>query len=67
MLALLAQQLDVHGELPDLGLEPGDQLIPAIGGPALQRGFGNLNGLEKISVEMVSWGFGMIRLASMSP
>jgi hypothetical protein len=35
-LALLAQQLDVHGKLADLRLETGDQLVSVVGGPALQ-------------------------------
>jgi hypothetical protein len=35
VLALLPQQLVVHGELADLGLEAGHQLIPVVGRSAL--------------------------------
>ena len=33
-----AEQLVVHGELADLGLEPGHQLIPVVGRAALHGG-----------------------------
>jgi hypothetical protein len=38
VLALLAEQLVVHGELADPGLEPGDQLVPVVGRAALHGG-----------------------------
>jgi hypothetical protein len=38
VLALPAEQLVVHGELADLGLEPGHQLIPVAGRSALHGG-----------------------------
>jgi hypothetical protein len=38
VLALLAEEFVIHGELADLGLEPGDQLIPVVGRPGLHGG-----------------------------
>ena len=38
MLATLAEQLVVYGELADLGLEAGHQLIPIVGRSALRGG-----------------------------
>jgi hypothetical protein len=36
--APLVQQLDVHGQLANLGPQPGDIVVPVVGRPALQRG-----------------------------
>ena len=36
--APLEQQLVVHGQLADLGPQPGDLVVPVVGRPALQRG-----------------------------
>ena len=36
--AALEQQLVVHGQLADLGPQPGDLVVPVVGRPALQRG-----------------------------